>query len=87
MSDINDINQGRPVGVTGGVHVATAAEAAYEAGGTQPGTQAPALAELRAHIERVIEESNLPDHHRMMSKTKADELLYWITAGRHRKPL
>ena len=77
MSDDN-----KPTGVGGGIQVATAAEAATEAGWARPAAslQTP-IDELRDQINAVIDSTGLDQHHRMMSQSKAAELLFWIRAG------
>jgi hypothetical protein len=78
-------NTGRPQGVAGGTaQIMTAAEAAREAGATGRPV-ASALSELTALVDRILREAPLSEHHRMMAKTKADELMFWIRAGMARR--
>lgn len=75
MSDDN-----RPTGVSGGIQVATAADAASEAGKPASSLHNP-IDELRDQINRFIETAGLDQHHRMMAQSKAQELIFWIRAG------
>ena len=75
---------GVPGGAAGGAPIDNTAALRPHGEDYYPARQPGWLNPLRQQIQRMIDDADMPQHHRGMAMAKMEELIFWINAGAQR---